>query len=86
MAQLVCWRLGITGRAEVTPGPICEITQWTSVAEALEASSELAPCDPAGFCTSDHAVVFSDERGRVRCRRIPKPQRTKEKSLDEQTK
>lgn len=78
VAQLICWRLGITGRAERTPGPISEITQWASVSEALAASA-LAPCDPHGFCTGDHAVVYTDERGRVRCRRVPKPKKAKGK-------
>ena len=78
-AQLVCWRLGLTGRAERTPGPICEFTAWASVSEALQASEALSPCDVHGFCTGDHAVVYTDERGRIRCRRVPKPKQRKEK-------
>lgn len=79
---LICWRMGLTGRAEVTLAAIAELTQWASVAEALAASRELAPCDPEGLCTRDHAIVAYelDIRGRerVRVRRAPKPAQRKE--------
>jgi hypothetical protein len=89
-AWLLCWRWRRTKR----PGPeprkprrgrpllleaMTETTQYRSVAEAVAAGAQV-PCDgPDGWCSGEHGVVFTDERGRIRVRRIPKPKATKEK-------
>jgi hypothetical protein len=76
-AILVCWRLR-RGRGQELDTAETETTGWPSVAEAFAASEELAPCDPAGNCVRDHAVIFTDEYGRTRVRRPPKPKRRKD--------
>jgi len=69
---LLCYRTRATPYGDRECIGDVEQTIWDTTQEARQADAELSPCGP--HCRRDHSLAYTDQRGRLRVRRLSKPE------------